>query len=144
MSVAMKKSPRVAKSMSPRVAKSNLVVPEGLVGTDLVRANEAARAWCDEVNGRARTEICAVPAVRLEAERHLMGPLPSLRPSFSPAISRKVDRLAVVRFGGARYSVPDKLVGPTVQVQVLGTEVLSCTSARWWPPTTWSPPVRRR
>jgi transposase len=104
-------------------AKSDLVVPESLVGTDLVRANEAARAWCDEVNGRAHTEICAVPAQRLEAERHLLGPLPSLRPSFSPTISRQVDRLAVVRFGGGRYSVPDKLVGRTVQVQVLGAEV---------------------
>ena len=104
-------------------AKSDLVVPEELVGTDLVRANEAARAWCDEVNGRRHTETCAVPGLRLEAERHLMGPLPSLRPSFSPAISRKVDRLAVVRFGGGRYSVPDKLIGRTVQVQVLGTEV---------------------
>jgi transposase len=40
-------------------AKSDLVVPEGLVGTALVRANEAARAWCDEENGRAHTEICA-------------------------------------------------------------------------------------
>jgi len=104
-------------------AKSDLVVPEDLVGTDLVRANEAARAWCDEVNGRRHAETCAVPGLRLEAERHLMGPLPSLRPSFSPAISRKVDRLAVVRFGGGRYSVPDKLIGRTVQVQVLGTEV---------------------
>lgn len=102
-------------------AKSDLVVPAELVGADLVAANQGARAWCEEVNGRRHTEICAVPAERLEAERPLMGALPSLRPSFSPAISRKVDRLAVVRFGRGRYSVPDKLVGRTVQVQVLGS-----------------------
>ena len=52
-----------------------------------------------------------------------MGALPSLRPSFAKVASRKVDRLAVVRFGGGRYSVPDKLVGRAVEVQVLGTEV---------------------
>ena len=52
-----------------------------------------------------------------------MGVLPSLRPSFAKVASRKVDRLAVVRFGGGRYSVPDKLVGRAVEVQVLGTEV---------------------
>ena len=104
-------------------AKSDLVVPEGLAVGELARANEAARAWCEEVNARRHTEICAVPAERLGAERPLMGALPSLRPSFAKVASRKVDRLAVVRFGGGRYSVPDKLVGRAVEVQVLGTEV---------------------
>ena len=104
-------------------AKSDLVVPGGLAVGELARANEAARAWCEEVNARRHTEIYAVPAERLGAERPLMGVLPSLRPSFAKVASRKVDRLAVVRFGGGRYSVPDKLVGRAVEVQVLGTEV---------------------
>ena len=104
-------------------AKSDLVVPEELVGADLFRANEGARAWCDEVNGRPHSETYAVPAERLEAERPLLGDLPVLRPSFSPTVTRKVDRLAVVRFGGGRYSVPDKLVGRTVALYVVGTEV---------------------
>jgi transposase len=30
--------------------KSDLVVPEDLTGSVLVAANDAARAWCDEVN----------------------------------------------------------------------------------------------
>jgi transposase len=104
-------------------AKSDLVVPAELVGADLVAANQGARAWCEEVNGRRHSEICAVPVERLQAERPLMGELPSLRPSFSPTVTRKVDRLAVVRFGGGRYSVPDKLVGRAVQVHVVGSEV---------------------
>ena len=104
-------------------AKSDLVVPGGLSVGELARANEAARAWCEEVNARRHSEIWAVPAERLGAELPLMGALPSLRPSFAKVASRKVDRLAVVRFGGGRYSVPDKLVGRAVEVQVLGTEV---------------------
>ena len=52
-----------------------------------------------------------------------LGALPSLRPSFAKWPLRKVDRLPCVRFGSGRYSVPDKLVGRAVEVQVLGTEV---------------------
>ena len=54
-------------------AKSDLVVPGGLAVGELARANEAARAWCEEVNARRHSEICAVPAERLGAERPLMG-----------------------------------------------------------------------
>jgi transposase len=104
-------------------AKSDLVVPEGLVGGDLSRANEAAGTWCAEVNGRQHSDTCAVPDVRLEAERPLLGALPSLRPSFGRAFARKVDKLSCVRFGSARYSVPTKFIGRNVELQVVGNEV---------------------
>jgi hypothetical protein len=104
-------------------AKSDLVVPKDLADGELVAANEAARAWCTEVNSLTHSEICAVPAERLEAERPLLGPLPSLRPSFGRVATRKVDRLSCVRFGSARYSVPTKLIGREVEVQVVGSEV---------------------
>ena len=104
-------------------AKSDLVVPKDLAGSDLAQANGAAAAWCDEVNARRHADTCAVPAERLEAERPLMRALPSLRPSFAKSFTRKVDRLSCVRFGSARYSVPTKLVGRAVEVQVIGTEV---------------------
>ena len=64
-----------------------------------------------------------MPLDRLEAERPLLGELPSLRPSFGRVSSRKVDRLSTVRFGSARYSVPTKLVGRAVELQVVGDEV---------------------
>ena len=54
------------------LAKSDLVVPKDLTGGVLVAANDAARAWCDEVNSAVHSEICAVPAERLEAERGLL------------------------------------------------------------------------
>jgi transposase len=104
-------------------AKLDLVVPQGLAGQDVAKANEAATAWCAEVNGQRHSEICAVPDQRLDAERPLLGPLPALRPGFGRCATRKVDRLSCVRFGSARYSVPAKLIGREVEVQVTGAEV---------------------
>jgi len=86
-------------------------------------ANEAAQAWCAEVNAQVHAETCSVPDQRLEAERPLLGALPSLRPSFGRAVARKVDRLSCVRFGSARYSVPTKLIGRSVEVVVSANEV---------------------
>jgi transposase len=104
-------------------AKSDLVVPEGLAGGDLSRANEAAGTWCAELNERRHSDTCAVPLARLEAERPLLAALPSLRPSFGRAFARKVDKLSCVRFGSARYSVPTKFIGRNVELQVVGNEV---------------------
>jgi len=98
-------------------AKSDLVVPQAPFGT-LAAANCAAAVWCDEVNGVAHSEICAVPDERLVAERPLFAPLPSLRPAMTKAVLRKVDRLSCVRFASARYSVPLALIGKTVEVVV--------------------------
>ncbi len=96
-------------------SKLDLVVPEApFVGS----GNEAARAWCDEVNEAVHSEICAVPAERLIHERELFSVLPSLRPQITKAVMRKVDRLSCVRFGSARYSVPLSLVGKSVEVSV--------------------------
>jgi transposase len=105
-------------------AKRDLVVPAEPDVTNLPGANAAAAAWCTEVNAVVHSEICAVPAVRLEQERALLGPLPSLRPELGarPA-SRKVDKLSCVRFGSARYSVPSRLIGTTVLITVAGTAI---------------------
>lgn len=97
-------------------AKRDLVVPQAPFG-DLTAANIAARQWCAEVNSVTHSEICAIPEERLQAERELMTALPSLRPVFGRApAARKVDRLSCVRFGSARYSVPNHLIGLTVAV----------------------------
>ena len=105
-------------------AKRDLVVPQAPF-TDLTAANEAARQWCAEVNAVAHSEICAVPAERLEAERGLLTALPSLRPAIGrPGVTRKVDRLSCVRFGSARYSVPVRLIGAQVAVAESGGRLL--------------------
>ena len=109
-------------------AKSDLMVPQAPFG-DLAAANEAAAAWCAEVNGVVHSEICAVPAERLVIERELLAPLPSLRASIGKMVTRKVDRLACVRFGSARYSVPVRLIGTQVQLRTDDGRLLAVVAA---------------
>jgi transposase len=74
-------------------AKRDLIVPAEPAVAELAVA-ELAAAWCAEVNAVIHTEICAVPAVRLESELALLGVLPSLRPAIGP---QPASRQAVVR-----------------------------------------------
>ena len=104
-------------------AKDDLMVPLGVLGEqrpDLAAANAAAAAWCAEVNAAKHSEIAAVPEQRLaEVEAALLAPLPSLLPAglFGGRRElRKVDKLSCVRFASARYSVPNRLLGSTVEV----------------------------
>jgi transposase len=97
-------------------AKADLMVPQ-LPFYDLGTANDAAEAWCNEVNAVRHSEICAVPLQRLERERELLRPLPELRPQLGlQVVSRKVDKLSCIRFGSARYSVPCRLIGGRVTI----------------------------
>jgi hypothetical protein len=110
-------------------AKRDLVVPQAPFG-DLAAANAAARAWCTEVNGVPHSEICAVPAVRLDAERDLLTALPSLRPAIGRAAAiRKAVRLSCIRFGSARYSVPTRLIGQQVAVTESGGRLVVADTA---------------
>jgi transposase len=106
-------------------AQSDLVVPlltEAQVSgvpVSLAAATAAAAAWCAEVNAAVHSEIAAVPDERLAAARELLAPLPSLRPEIGAAsVTRKVDRLSCVRYGSARYSVPTRLIGATVNIVI--------------------------
>ena len=102
----------------------DLVVPQDGFGGKPELANRQARVWGMEVNGRVHSEIQAVPAERLQEERPLMRPLPSLRPPLCRGELRKVDRLQTVRFGSARYSVPTTWVGRTLEIMVQDGEVV--------------------
>lgn len=105
-------------------AKTDLVVPQELHAGDVAGANSAAAGWCEEVNAVTHSEICAVPAERVVAEREVMGPLPSLRARIGRPTLRKVDRLSCVRLGSARYSVPTRLIGRQVEVAVIDGQLL--------------------
>ena len=65
------------------------------------------------------SEIHAVPQQRLATEVELLGQLPSLRLEVGPKpTTRKVDKLSCIRFGSARYSVPEPADRHTVTVLV--------------------------
>jgi transposase len=98
--------------------KSDLMIPAELSVADVVGANAAGVRWCAEVNAAVHSEIAAVPAERLQAERELLGALPSLRARIGRLVIRKVDRLSCIRFGSARYSVPTRHIGRQVEVRV--------------------------
>jgi hypothetical protein len=104
--------------------KSDLVIPEELSVADLAGANDKGLAWCDEVNAVMHSEICAIPAERLVKELELMGTLPSLRATIGKLVVRKVDRLSCVRFGSARYSVPNIHIGRQVELVAQDGRVL--------------------
>jgi transposase len=93
-------------------AKTDLVLADV---DDLAVLNEACRVWCLEVNARRHSEIYAVPDERLIEERALLWPLPMLRPRIGRSEMRKVDKLSTIRVASARYSVPHRLVGATVE-----------------------------
>lgn len=97
-------------------AKTDLVIPSLHGWVTLADANRDAEAWCSAVNGVKHSEIAAVPAVRLAEEARVLGALPSLRPALLKGVQRKVDRLATIRIGSARYSVPAMLIGSKVWV----------------------------
>jgi transposase len=98
--------------------KTDLMIPDELTVADLATANEKGKHWCDEVNSVIHSEIAAIPAERLATERELFNELPSLRAAIGKIVTRKVDRLSCVRFGSARYSVPNDCVGKTVELRV--------------------------
>jgi transposase len=100
-------------------AKKDFIVPDG----DLAEINAAAAVWCDEVNGREHTEICAIPVEQLLVERDVLRELPSLRPRIGHVEYRKVDKLSTVRVGSARYSAPHRFVGHRVEVVVFDSQV---------------------
>jgi hypothetical protein len=101
-----------------------------LESDEVEAANRQAVLWCLEVNGNEHSEICAVPQVRLEEERKVLRPLPSLRPPLRRGELRKVDKMQTVRFGSARYSVPTAYIGLSVEVSVGESEVVVTAGER--------------
>ena len=86
---------------------------------DLAALNRHAAWWCDEVaNVRVHGSTRERPIDRLERERPLMLPLPSLRPEPFHCVSRKVGTDFCVALETNRYSVPPAHAGRPATLQV--------------------------
>lgn len=109
---------------------SDLVVPESNFGGNIAEGNRHAKLWGIEVYARLHSETQAVPTKRLEQERQLMRPLPSLRPALCRGELRKVNKTQTIRFGSARYSLPTQWVGKVVEVSVVDHEVVLAYDGR--------------
>lgn len=107
---------------SVRFAKSDLIPAEGFGSLD--EANEAARDWCERVNSEPHSETKRAPIELLAAEAELLRELPAARAPIACGERRKVDRLATIRFASARYSVPHRLVGATVEALSTDRELI--------------------
>lgn len=87
--------------------------------SDLDDLNRHATWWCNEVaNVRIHGTTRERPIDRLERERLLMKPLPSLRDAAYHSVSRKVGTDFCVAVDTNRYSVPPKFVGQPATVRI--------------------------
>jgi hypothetical protein len=110
-----------------RVAKADLVPCEANLLEAYGSFGEFAAAcerFCVVVNGRVHRETCAVPAVRLEAERARLHPLPQVPHTAALGQTRMVGTDQTIRFGNVRYSTPPGLVGSEVWVRADGDELV--------------------
>ena len=101
-------------------SKRDLMIPEQPSLANLSAANTAAAAWCargqhrgafGDLRGPGRTARAGTPAAGSVA-------VAAAARSGRKPISRKVDKLSCVRFGSARYSVPNRLIGTIVLITV--------------------------
>jgi transposase len=110
-----------------KIAKAGLVPAEANLLEGYGSFAELAQAcdeFCGVVNRREHRETCAVPAVRLEAERTRLHRLPDRPHTAALGTTRVVNTDQTVRFGSVRYSTPPGLVGAEVRVRAHGDELV--------------------
>lgn len=79
--------------------------------------NAQARAWCDEVNGRFKRHLRAVPRELFAVEQPALKPLPAWVPDPYRLHARMVDVEGYVKLHTNRYSVPEDWIGRQVEVR---------------------------
>jgi transposase len=84
---------------------------------DWQELNEAARAWCDKINGRYKRSLRARPIELFAVERTRLRPLPEWLPEPEKLRERIVDVYGYVTVNTNRYSAPVDWIGRRVQVR---------------------------
>lgn len=89
----------------------------GRTFASLADLNEQLRTWCAQKNASYRRHLRAVPAALFAAERPHLKPLPIFIPEPYERHYRSVDLEGYVHLHTNRYSVPDALLGRSVEVR---------------------------
>ena len=85
---------------------------------------DGCAAFTAAVNGREHQVTCRVPAQVLAEEREVLHPLPRDPYAAAFEVTRRVTDMAVVNFGRARYSVPNRYCDESVWVREEGGELV--------------------
>ncbi|HEX9314903.1 MAG TPA: IS21 family transposase [Actinomycetota bacterium] len=141
-----------------RELKSSLMEELVAVGPprSIAELNTRAAAWlAAEIHTRPHRVTGIPPALRLEAERPLLAPLPRIRYDTARVEPRRVGApVPLVEVDAVSYSVPPSLVGATVEVRLpvdagrlevraLGSVVATHALAPPGSPPVWDPAHRK-
>lgn len=92
---------------------------------DLDDLNRQARDWCVKTaNQKVKRVLGVSPEEAYRMERPCLKPIPPLIPPVYQALPRVVDVEGYVNLETNRYSVPDRFIGKTVEVQKHWEQVL--------------------
>jgi len=93
--------------------------------------NAQARGWCEQVaNQKVKRSLGTCPRAAFEQERPFLQPLPAHCPPICVIVPRVVDTEGYVHLQTNRYSVPERLLGKTVEVYQYFEEVVVCFAGR--------------
>ena len=86
--------------------------------------NHQAETWCNEVaNAKVKRSLGTTPRAAFEEERDTLIPLPRYIPPVCQIRHRVVDVYGMVHLETNRYSVPERLVGKSVELHKLAETV---------------------
>jgi len=87
--------------------------------------NQQARQWCDDVaNSKVKRELGTTPKAAFESERCRLIPPPRYIPPVTQIEQRIVDIYGRAHLETNRYSVPERLIGKSVEVHKQAEEVV--------------------
>lgn len=87
--------------------------------------NHQAQQWCEQVaNAKVKRSLGTTPIAAFEEERNALLPLPRYIPPVCQLEQRVVDIYGMAHLDTNRYSVPERLVGKSVEVHKLAETVV--------------------
>jgi len=95
----------------------------GRTFADLADLNRQLVIWCETVNRRVKRDLHAAPIDLFASEKSALRPLPLHIPDVYQLHHRTVDLEGLVHVHSNRYSVPEELIGRSLEVRELKDEI---------------------